>query len=226
MLFYILVILLVSAEHVHSAVVGQIIGCYADSYYPAYYGDLPYGGYSGYSTSTQLLCAQYCASKNYPYAAARDSTDCWCNYSYGIYGPSIDCNTACAGDSSKMCGGAIANTVMYTGVVNFNQIQSDPSPLGCYIDHSASHDMPDGYLSLSGTGYPWYSCLQNCMNTGYTYAGVYNGTSCYCGNAYGRYGPSSTGCSPCSVNANKMCGGPNAVSIYVAELDFAIFMIG
>ena len=87
--------------------------------------------------------------------------------------------------------------------------------MGCYGD-----DYPRDLIFEAGA----YSnltnsmCIQLCKENGYQYAGTQYYEQCFCGNSYGAYYPEftdPTGCNtPCSGNANEICGGSWHNSVY------------
>jgi hypothetical protein len=86
-----------------------------------------------------------------------------------------------------------------------------PRYVGCFRDTSA-YDL-DGFLQRSRTNTP-ESCIAQCRQRGFAFAGVQYGESCLCGNAYGRYGASNACTMPCTGNPGQSCGGYNANAIY------------
>jgi hypothetical protein len=90
-----------------------------------------------------------------------------------------------------------------------------PAPMpagyvGCYtdtIDRDLSYRAP-------GVAHTIESCQSACVEAGYQYAGVQYGGECWCGDAYGRYGPAISCDRPCGANSNQICGGTWANSIY------------
>jgi len=86
-----------------------------------------------------------------------------------------------------------------------------PRYVGCFRDTSA-YDL-DGFLQRSRTNTP-ESCVAQCRQRGFAFAGVQYGESCLCGNSYGRYGASSACTMPCTGNPGQSCGGYNANAIY------------
>ena len=49
--------------------------------------------------------------QNYWYAATQAKTECFCANEYDLLGPADNCDMACGGDSSQICGGAWALSV-------------------------------------------------------------------------------------------------------------------
>ncbi|KAK0545893.1 hypothetical protein OC845_004877 [Tilletia horrida] len=62
-------------------------------------------------------------------------------------------------------------------------------------------------------------CVQSCTNSGYSIAGVENGSDCWCGNGLspGAAKVSDSQCStPCGGNAYELCGGSSSLVTYSA----------
>jgi hypothetical protein len=96
---------------------GAAEGCWADGTalgrdLPTYLGNSGASG-TGYTPST---CTAACKSAGYSYAGVQNSTECWCGNSFGRYGRSSICTSACTADTSQNCGGVWAQSVYWTGV--------------------------------------------------------------------------------------------------------------
>jgi len=46
---------------------------------------------------------------------------CWCGNSYGSQGLATNCQSACSGNQSEICGGGCANSVYSTPIPNCNR---------------------------------------------------------------------------------------------------------
>ena len=57
-------------------------------------------------------------------------------------------------------------------------------------------------------------CFQFCRGHDYRYAGLQFGSECWCSDTYGKYGTSNNCNTPCTGNAEQICGGPGANSVY------------
>jgi hypothetical protein len=93
----------------------------------------------------------------------------------------------------------------------------DATSIGCFKDQGDpgginGRDL-DG-LMMTLTDMTTEACISACSSRGFNYAGTQSATQCFCGNSYGRSGP-STGCTyKCAGNANQTCGGFWANSVY------------
>jgi len=87
--------------------------------------------------------------------------------------------------------------------------------LGCYKDDLSSHDLKRKVKLQKVTQ---EHCAKSCAldDKGYSYFALQNGTSCYCGKNYGKYGKiSEDECNiKCNGNDNENCGGEHANSVY------------
>jgi hypothetical protein len=95
--------------------------------------------------------------------------------------------------------------------------------LGCFKDQGAV----GGTKGRDLNGLLWSDrqmttekCLQHCQSKGYDYAGTQNTAQCFCGNTYGRSGTANNCDRPCEGNADQICGGRWANSVYdLAQLN-------
>jgi len=90
--------------------------------------------------------------------------------------------------------------------------------LGCFKDKgdpygTQGRDLAEaGYLFDNSMSVE--RCIRLCGKGGYRYAGVQYSNSCFCGNRYGKYGPAKNCDMKCAGNAQEICGGTWANSIY------------
>jgi hypothetical protein len=207
-----------------SAAVGTPIGCFADR------DQRDLNGLPSVYASDANACVQHCAQKGFRYAAKQAGTQCFCGNSYGRYGPSDAC-TSCRGLSAEHCGGSYANFVWETAPTTVASQPSiapkaadaakPPAPtnpatatqagargakaIGCFADRDQRdlNGLPSVYASDAN------ACVQHCAQKGFRYAAKQAGTHCFCGNSYGRYGPSD-GCASCRGLSAEHCGGSYA----------------
>jgi len=90
-------------------------GCYVDAQTRV----LPLQASTEGSETTPAVCQTACWNAGYKYAGAQDGDQCFCGNTPGTQAPETDCNIACAGDSTQICGGAWRNSV-YQAYVNWN----------------------------------------------------------------------------------------------------------
>ena len=92
--------------------------------------------------------------------------------------------------------------------------------LGCFADNQAAspneaagHDL-DGALFSQPT-MTVQTCFSLCYQQGFKFAGLQDGSQCFCGDAYGRYGSAVGACNtPCAGDPSQSCGGTNANHVY------------
>jgi len=91
-------------------------------------------------------------------------------------------------------------------------------PLGCYKQDPTKPILKkipgsDTFMSIG-------LCTDRCASERYTYAGLHNGNECWCGNDVGgnSANPNEADCNiPCPGYALDKCGGPKALSVYMAQ---------
>ncbi|KAG8842004.1 hypothetical protein FRC20_004683, partial [Serendipita sp. 405] len=122
---------------------------------------------------------------------------------------------------SILLSAAAAGTLFATVAVNAAPILPNgnwaPAEGGCWTDNVGHQRALDRNMGGTGDMTP-AKCQNLCEAEGFSLAGVEYGRECFCGNAiFGNNRPSSDGiCNmPCSGDTNQMCGGPDAINIYV-----------
>ena len=104
------------------------------------------------------------------------------------------------------------------GAVSMIVNVSAPVYKGCYADKPGPVlDLRD--YDLNGKVFGDFAltteiCTSECKRSGFTYAATRNGSVCFCGNSYGKYGPASNCNVACSGNSKEICGGGGANSVY------------
>jgi hypothetical protein len=176
------------------------IGCFGDQ------GNTDLSGaHETSATNTPEQCVAWCASQGFLYAGVENDNQCGCGNSYGKYGTSSSCTDACPGNFAEVCGGSSANSVYRTSAL--------PS-IGCFADEN-SRDL-SGPQQVSSSSQTPEQCVAWCSSQGFAYAGVQDYNQCFCGNSYGKYGP-STGCNEaCTGDSTQNCGGGWANAVYRA----------
>lgn len=58
----------------------------------------------------------FCFVQGYAYAGCQLEVQCFCGNTYGEYGLSNKCTMHCPDNQTEICGGRLANTVMFTGL--------------------------------------------------------------------------------------------------------------
>jgi hypothetical protein len=165
---------------------------------------------------TLETCAAFCS--NYPYFGTEWSSECWCGNeltSGSAAAPLSDCDYACAGDATEMCGGSrrlsLYQNVDWTA-------PEDPSSIGSYEFYGCVTDSPARTLaatSLTSSAMTLEMCATFCSS--YEYFGVEWSVECYCGNDFtaGAALVDSSECSmTCGGNSEELCGAGDRLSVY------------
>ncbi|MEI6209482.1 MAG: WSC domain-containing protein [Desulfuromonadales bacterium] len=169
---------------------------------------------------TPERCISSCRSGGYAYAGLQYSSYCFCGDRYGKYGQISEnsCSMACSGDSDLNCGGSWANSVfkVFAGSAPSAAPPSTGTSatyLGCYKDESR-RDLKEKHWSNSRMTPEL--CVNFCRKEGFMYAGAQNGSQCFCGDRYGKYGQiAERSCSSaCSGDSDLNCGGSWANSVF------------
>ncbi|KAG8880657.1 hypothetical protein FRB97_000611 [Tulasnella sp. 331] len=203
----------------------QYVGCYTDQGSPR-----TLSSYSTTSASmTNALCLSTCTGMGYTYAGTEYADECYCGNSLSggtLDSVDTDCNAACAGDSTKICGGSYrlsvytagGTTVSTTATTTKSSATSTSTGgayQGCYSD-SATVRTLSGYSTTSAV-MTNALCESTCLAQGYTYAGTEYGDECYCGNSLssGTLDPTDADCNAtCAGGGTAKCGATYKLSVY------------
>ncbi|KAJ8297631.1 hypothetical protein KUTeg_024162 [Tegillarca granosa] len=90
--------------------------------------------------------------------------------------------------------------------------------LGCYADDTHDRDLPLEPFTDPTVGMWPPMCIHHCFRKGYYYAGIQAQYKCFCGNTYGRYGPSTSCNMNCYPRTRFHCGGLTSNIIYSTGL--------
>jgi hypothetical protein len=93
------------------------------------------------------------------------------------------------------------------------------APLGCFADQGD----PQGTNGRDLAGSIWSDakmtnslCRSRCGGQGFKYAGTQYSTYCFCGNDYGKFGPSNACTTRCAGNFREFCGGAWANTVFTS----------
>lgn len=183
--------------------------CLTD-YYPNY---RTFSGASFTSDSmTPSLCNTFCSSQGYAFAGTEYARECYCSMtSPSTTSSSSGCLMPCAGDSTSICGGSNALSVL--AVV---PAHGDYSLQGCYTDNYPTSRVLSG-PSLEDHGMTVGKCLDFCNGQGFPVAGLEYYYQCFCGSQLDSASlkVSDSDCNtPCDGYQNQICGGSNRLSVY------------
>ena len=88
---------------------------------------------------------------------------------------------------------------------------------GCFKDQTDNPDLP--YKSPERSAFKTISdCVKDCASKFFIYAALQNAESCFCGNSFGRYGPSNKCRQKCQGAPNEVCGGLDSNSVYLTNV--------
>jgi hypothetical protein len=136
----------------------QPIGCFRDQ------GD-PYGtngrDLNGYVTHgpnmTTAACISECSQRGFAYAGTQYGEWCFCGSSYGRSGTADNCNMACSGKKSEVCGGPWANTVYSTAAGGAGPVSAPPHHVAQTINQPESRD-PSGKITVEAANIEVITC--------------------------------------------------------------------
>ncbi|KAI2464975.1 WSC-domain-containing protein [Annulohypoxylon bovei var. microspora] len=205
------------------------LGCYSDSGSDGrtlskdfYYSD----------SMTVDSCASYCQAKNYALFGVEYSGECYCGNtatSSSVLSAEGDCNMACKGNSTQICGGSsrvsVWNNTLYVATHNLVTIASGGyAYLGCYTEGTGGRALGKGATTASTSdstadaSMTIEKCASYCGGKGYAYMGVEYGQECYCNNEGPLNGATKASESDCGMtckgDVTEWCGGSSRISIY------------
>ncbi|KAF3223098.1 hypothetical protein TWF679_004294 [Orbilia oligospora] len=200
-------------------------GCYTDSVESR---GLDHG--STDSAMTIQKCLQL--ASGFKYAAVQYHNECfWGNIlkSSSVPAASGDCNAACAGDSSQICGGGNRLSLYTNGDYHEPQEPTEPdlpsvhegndawSLVGCRTDSASSRALDNSKVDSAMT-------VEKCFELAfsYRYAAVQGGNTCYWGDELGSSNQDANidQCNtPCAGKSDQACGGSLKNALY-SNTDF------
>lgn len=92
---------------------------------------------------------------------------------------------------------------------------TDARYIGCYQDVAGQSDFATLLWSRTSNNSA-STCITDCLRRANMYAAMQNGTNCYCGNSFGRYGqvPYNQCRGRCTETLNEDCGGSLTNAVY------------
>ncbi|ODN97968.1 hypothetical protein I350_07605 [Cryptococcus amylolentus CBS 6273] len=189
---------------------------------------------SSYTSSDMTLatCASYCTSEGYGIAGVEYSTECYCgnmlSNGVSLNDSSSSCTMTCGGDGTTFCGGSGALSIAVSSTIT-SKLSSDLTteiitlPTGwsaasspCISEATSGRAL--AHASTASDDMTIETCLDFCDAAGWQYAGIEYGRECYCGD-YLANGASldltATCNTACAGDDMSICGGSNALSLYV-----------
>ncbi|KAF8803337.1 WSC-domain-containing protein [Phlegmacium glaucopus] len=168
---------------------------------------------------TPAACMTLCTPGNFAFAGVEFHQQCFCDYAMQktFSAPDSECNDACTGDSSLICGGPHRITVF----ANESPLAIHPrnKPFvntwqykGCFSDLDPVQQAPaardlERIIGLSGPA-SVETCTAACKAHNFVLAGLENGGECWCGNAMlGGVKVADSNCLvACSGDPTEFCG--------------------
>ncbi|TFK31513.1 WSC domain-containing protein [Crucibulum laeve] len=209
------------------------LGCYTDS---ALTRTLRTASFTSVDSMTISSCINFCSSQGFHFAGLEFGRECYCDNSirYPAFATNAnDCNMACTGDSSSICGAGDRLSVYSTPLLattTTTTVAHGPTPTisfppgwnfqGCFVDPVNPTRALQHQVTVPGGNTPT-GCVNACVAAGWTVAGVEFGSECWCDD-YMPYDFMTSGsftnsdCNmPCSGDTTKACGAGNRIQLYV-----------
>jgi hypothetical protein len=204
-------------------------GCYSDAGSSRALNALP--PLADSTSMTPALCASYCSQ--YAYFGLEYARECWCgpylNSPSSLAANQADCNMACTGSSSTICGGPNRLSVYHS--TSASKISTDPGIAGngtvgnytyqyCAVDTAAPRLLAfqDASDDMSTE-----MCLGIAEMNGFVYAGLEYGRECYGGNMLMGTGVNmKAGEADCGMTClgarGELCGGSRRVGLWMRNV--------
>ncbi|KIO17666.1 hypothetical protein M407DRAFT_84757, partial [Tulasnella calospora MUT 4182] len=164
------------------------------------------------NSMTPTMCQTFCGGSGFTYAGVENKVECYCGNTLTVNTPatSTDCQAACGGDPTSICGGTNWRMTLY------KYTSSTPLPaytsVGCFVD-SATRVLATAAPTGTAITYTAATCGLYCASLALPYAGVEKaGAQCFCGN---RIILSSTGG---ALTNPAECPGSWRIPIYYNSL--------
>ena len=180
---------------------------------------------SAYSTSasdmTYAKCIATCQGQGYTYAGVEYSRECYCGnmLSTGsVPASSSDCNMACSGDPSSMCGGPSRLTLFQRPAAPAAALPAGWTSNGCMTE--ATNGRALASYSFTSSSMTPQTCIAACSARGCKYAGAEYASECYCGNVFqpGSTAAPASDCSMgCSGDKSQFCGAGKRLTTWVNQ---------
>ena len=200
-------------------------GCYVDG---AQGRDLQYQQPDNQKLTVES-CVATCVSQGYGIAGVEYGVQCFCDNFLRYQpatAPSTDCNMACAGNSSEVCGAGNRLNIYSNATLQVYQppaVQKTGLPgnwtyQGCLYDDAVTRTFPY-QIDFQGNNTAT-NCLSLCSQYGYGAGGMEYGEQCFCGDqanviaAGSVFKPESDCSMPCTGNSSYLCGAGNRISFY------------
>ncbi|WWC88965.1 uncharacterized protein L201_003880 [Kwoniella dendrophila CBS 6074] len=193
------------------------------------------GSHYSSANMTQASCAAFCGSNGYTLAGLEYASECWCGSiltnGASLAKTSTGCTLKCSGDSTSICGGGNAITLLavQSALTTLStNLTSTPITLPAGWNPASSSCISEAKSGRALTGATYASdsmtigsCLNFCSSKGFSYGGLEYARECYCGNSLvngASLDQTSGQCSmTCQGDAAHTCGGSNAIQLYFRD---------
>lgn len=167
-------------------------------------------------------CMNFCNPKGYIFAGVEFGRECYCDSSIQVPGAQAadkDCNIACSGNSTELCGGSSRLNVFWNGKPSPEIVRSINDGAwvyqGCYTDSVGARTLINPVnVPLGVTA---STCVAACQSLGFAFAGVETGRECWCDNEINppTQRVSDNDCRQiCDADIEQYCGNGNRLAIY------------
>lgn len=164
------------------------------------------------------VCQAYCLNLGFYFSGLQYTDECWCSNNLPQLGLSSNCNMACNGIPSQICGGpnalsvyAYPHNILNTNTASSFSYKHNWKALGCYAD-KVNRTLP--LKVLADDTMTVHVCLNACLHVNDSYAGLEYGRECWCGSELQKPDTSNDCNMPCLGNSTEICGGNWALSLY------------
>ncbi|KAL0947758.1 hypothetical protein HGRIS_013836 [Hohenbuehelia grisea] len=168
-------------------------------------------------------CIAFCDQAGFIFAGVEFGQECYCDSAIqdpGVERPIEECNIACVGDKTQVCGAGNRLNIFYSGAPFPTFIQTIGETgwrfQGCFTDDPQVRTLrvpvaiPPGVTAES--------CTAACQTAGgFTHAGLEVGRECWCDNLLDNTAsvvPDTECRTVCDADHSEFCGRQNRVAIY------------
>ncbi|XP_065220734.1 uncharacterized protein LOC135845823 [Planococcus citri] len=172
------------------------------------------GSWQELANNSPNVCHKLCLQSGFMYFGLTYIKECFCGDevpSHNLTVAETECNSTCAGDSTKICGGGWKISVYRTGLT---EVPVDKNYRGCY--QNEGNLLTELKLQLPSSLNP-KRCQRVCNIYGFAYAGLERGVECRCGHNLPSRLPvqdDSKCAMKCPGDETKTCGEKNYIMIY------------
>ncbi len=163
-------------------------------------------------------CQSLCLARGYTYSGMENGGECWCGNDIQSAASNTltvlsECGKGCPGNSKQLCGnGGRINISRY-----YNPSRLIWRSMGCYRDTTQPRVLAERF-DVGASTTP-QNCRSVCLNRGFGFAGVENGSECWCGNQIqaplDSWVVDMANCNkPCSGDNQQDCGSGGFIHIF------------